>query len=176
MKYGSMMSTLRWMKSGVRMCSMLLRVPVSRLSTQITRCPRRSSSSHRWDPRKPAPPGQRVGVEVLEQRLGELAGGAQLVAQLGQGEGAAVTLGQLDHAPADVRQHVGVIVEGWRDPNGAARLAQRPEVVRIELRVQRGLVAGLSQALLERERRGGERRWRRWACAGRGRSPGAARR
>src|SRR5947209_4941288 len=38
------------------MCSMLASVPVSRLSTQITRWPRRSSSSHRWEPRKPAPP------------------------------------------------------------------------------------------------------------------------
>ncbi len=30
--------------------------PVSKLSTQITRCPRASSSSHRCEPRKPAPP------------------------------------------------------------------------------------------------------------------------
>src|SRR6476620_9896616 len=30
--------------------------PVSRLSTQITRCSRRSSSSHRCEPRNPAPP------------------------------------------------------------------------------------------------------------------------
>ena len=39
-----------------RMCSMLASEPVSRLSTQMTRCPRRSSSSHRCDPRNPAPP------------------------------------------------------------------------------------------------------------------------
>src|ERR1700716_2437434 len=51
-----MMSTLRWTKSGLRMCSMLASDPVSRLSTQMTRCSRRSSSSQRWDPRKPAPP------------------------------------------------------------------------------------------------------------------------
>src|SRR5438270_11872987 len=38
------------------MCSMLCSEPVSRLSTQITRFPRASSSSHRCDPRKPAPP------------------------------------------------------------------------------------------------------------------------
>src|SRR4051812_1070115 len=51
-----MMSTLRCVNSGPRMCSMFASEPVSRLSTQITRCPRASSSSHRCDPRKPAPP------------------------------------------------------------------------------------------------------------------------
>src|SRR5688500_11920431 len=35
---------------------MLARDPVSKLSTQITRWPRLSSSSHRCDPRNPAPP------------------------------------------------------------------------------------------------------------------------
>src|SRR6266566_565079 len=43
-------------RSGSRMCSMLASEPVSRLSTQITRWPRASSSSHRCEPRKPAPP------------------------------------------------------------------------------------------------------------------------
>src|SRR3954451_7688537 len=38
------------------MCSMLFSDPVSRLSTQMTRWPRRRSSSHRCDPRNPAPP------------------------------------------------------------------------------------------------------------------------
>src|SRR3954453_4673237 len=42
--------------SGTRMCSMLARDPVSKLSTQMTRWPRSSSSSHRCDPRNPAPP------------------------------------------------------------------------------------------------------------------------
>src|SRR5271166_5598553 len=52
-----MMSMPRCMKrSGSRMCSMLASEPVSRLSTQITRLPRASSSSHRCEPRKPAPP------------------------------------------------------------------------------------------------------------------------
>src|SRR6478752_6181773 len=52
-----MMSTPTCMKrSGSRMCSMLASDPVSRLSTQITRLPRASSSSQRWEPRKPAPP------------------------------------------------------------------------------------------------------------------------
>ena len=36
--------------------------PVSRLSMQITRLPRSSSSSHRCDPRNPAPP---VTTQVL---------------------------------------------------------------------------------------------------------------
>src|SRR5579859_3817388 len=111
-----MMSRIRCVKSGERMCSMLLSVPVSRLSTQITRWPRRSSSSQRWEPRKPAPPVTRLvgmrlnlssgapaaqdvhlaaanrqllGVEVLEQRLRELAGGPELVAELGEADRAA---------------------------------------------------------------------------------------
>src|SRR5919112_4253733 len=50
------MSSCRWVNSGTRMCAMLRSEPVSKLSTQMTRCPRRSSSSQRWDPRKPAPP------------------------------------------------------------------------------------------------------------------------
>src|ERR1700689_4320562 len=57
MKYGSMMSTPTWTKrSGSRMCSMFASDPVSKLSAQITRLPRASSSSHRCDPRNPAPP------------------------------------------------------------------------------------------------------------------------
>src|SRR4051794_41508758 len=50
------MSLCRNMKSGPRRCAMLASDPVSKLSTQITRCPRASSSSHRCEPRKPAPP------------------------------------------------------------------------------------------------------------------------
>src|SRR5919197_5820513 len=60
-----MMSTCTKRNSGARMCSMLAREPVSRLSTQMTRWPRRKSSSHRWEPRKPAPPVTRqVGMDV----------------------------------------------------------------------------------------------------------------
>src|SRR5438067_1998340 len=52
-----MMSRPRCRKrSGSRMCSMFASDPVSRLSTQITRLPRASSSSQRCDPKKPAPP------------------------------------------------------------------------------------------------------------------------
>src|SRR5436305_14531148 len=51
-----MMSEFRWTNESVRMCSMLASEPVSRLSTQITRWPRLRSSSHKWEPRKPAPP------------------------------------------------------------------------------------------------------------------------
>src|SRR5271166_2045315 len=52
-----MMSTPTWTKrSGSRMWAMLASEPVSRLSAQITRLPRASSSSQRWEPRKPAPP------------------------------------------------------------------------------------------------------------------------
>src|ERR1700738_4901277 len=57
------MSVFRWTNWSVRMCSMFASDPVSRLSTQITRLPRASSSSHRCDPRKPAPPVTRqVGI------------------------------------------------------------------------------------------------------------------
>ena len=46
--------------------------PVSRLSTQITRCSRASSSSQRWDPRKPAPPVTRhvaIAAAYRSERL-----------------------------------------------------------------------------------------------------------
>src|SRR5947209_3237391 len=115
-----MMSRFRWTNSGVRMCSMFLSVPVSRLSTQITRWPRCSSSSQRCEPRKPAPPVTRLvgmalnlplaaaatqcvqfatadrqllGVKVLEQRLGEFPRGRELVAQLGEADRAGVAVG-----------------------------------------------------------------------------------
>src|SRR6202142_3776097 len=48
------------------MWAMFTSEPVSKLSTQITRFPRRSSSSHRCDPRKPAPPVTRQAVMAAE--------------------------------------------------------------------------------------------------------------
>src|SRR5215218_10056167 len=51
-----MMSACMCANSGTRMWAMLARDPVSKLSTQITRWLRRNSSSHRCDPRNPAPP------------------------------------------------------------------------------------------------------------------------
>src|SRR5918996_1607877 len=56
MKNGSMMSRCSCRNCGPRMWWMLARDPVSKLSTQITRWPRASSSSQRCDPRNPAPP------------------------------------------------------------------------------------------------------------------------
>ena len=53
---------------GSRMCSMFASEPVSRLSTQITRCPRASSSSHRCEPRNPAPPVTRQ-VDIAQDTL-----------------------------------------------------------------------------------------------------------
>src|SRR3954454_8992265 len=50
------MSGWAWTNSGWRVCSVVRWEPVSKLSTQMTRCPRRSSSSHRCEPRNPAPP------------------------------------------------------------------------------------------------------------------------
>src|SRR6185437_8353267 len=56
-----MMSAWTYRKrSGSRMWAMLASDPVSKLSTQITRCPRASSSSQRCEPRKPAPPVTRA--------------------------------------------------------------------------------------------------------------------
>src|SRR5688572_11284571 len=50
------MSVWTHWNSGPRKCSTFFSEPVSRLSTQTTRLPRSSRCSHRWDPRKPAPP------------------------------------------------------------------------------------------------------------------------
>src|SRR3954467_4249610 len=41
-------------------CSILARVPVCRLSMQITALPRPSKCSHKCDPKKPAPPATRI--------------------------------------------------------------------------------------------------------------------
>src|SRR3712207_1669793 len=51
-----MMSACFISNRGTRMCSMLASEPVSKLSTHTTSWPRARSSSHRWDPRNPAPP------------------------------------------------------------------------------------------------------------------------
>src|SRR3954452_25324158 len=61
-----MMSMSRKSNASERMCSTLFNEPVSRLSTQVTRWPRRSSSSHRCDPRNPAPPVTRQVAMDLE--------------------------------------------------------------------------------------------------------------
>ena len=82
-----------------------------------------------------------LGVEVLEQRLGELARGPELVAQLGQRDRAPVLGGDRDHAPADVRQHIGVVMQ--RPETRTARPASRSagQVGGVELGVQRRLEA-----------------------------------
>src|SRR4051794_1747912 len=67
------MSLCRNRNSGTRMCAMFLSDPVSRLSTQMTRWPRRRSSSHRCDPRNPAPP---VTRQVAMNAQGTACGGA----------------------------------------------------------------------------------------------------
>ena len=55
----------RTRSAGSRMCSMFSSVPVSRLSTQMTRWPSARSRSQRCEPRKPAPPVTReVGTAV----------------------------------------------------------------------------------------------------------------
>src|SRR6266404_8157515 len=37
-------------------CAMLARLPLKKLSRQMTSAPSRSSRSHKWEPRNPAPP------------------------------------------------------------------------------------------------------------------------
>src|SRR5579884_3579485 len=156
-----MMSRLMWTKSLSRMCSMLASVPVSRLSTQMTRWPRRRSSSHRCEPRKPAPPvtrlvgmarslaqpaqggcphdvglappqGDLLGVEVLEQGLGELARGAELVPQAGQGHRPVAARGQREDPALSLGQRVAVVVERLGDPDGDPSAAQGGEVAGVE--------------------------------------------
>src|SRR4051794_36169222 len=72
-KYGWTMSACRKTKSGDRMCSMFRSDPVSRLSTQMTRWPRRRSSSHRCEPKNPAPPVTRQ-VDMSRLDYGSRAG------------------------------------------------------------------------------------------------------
>src|ERR671914_23171 len=63
------MSSISNRKSGPSlMCRTLSSDPVSRLSTQMTRWPRATRKSHRWEPRKPAPPVTRevgMGAETI---------------------------------------------------------------------------------------------------------------
>src|SRR6267378_3343215 len=92
-----------------------------------------------------------LGVEVLEQRLGELAGGAELVTEGGERDRAAVSVGQRDHPLADPRERLGVIVEVPGDADCEVSLPQRREVRRIELGVERGFAARLPESLLERQ-------------------------
>src|SRR5450755_1464496 len=118
-----MMSTWRYSNRSVRMCSMFSSEPVSKLSTHRTRWPRASSSSHRCEPRKPAPPVTRqvgmaanlpaaahdmlvaashrhpLGVQVRQQSDGELARAAERVADLRDGDRSAGTAGQLNDLP-----------------------------------------------------------------------------
>src|SRR5579875_153511 len=63
------MSRFRWTKRSSRMWAMFLSDPVSRLSTQITRWPRAKSSSHRCEPRNPAPPVTRQLAMALESSV-----------------------------------------------------------------------------------------------------------
>ena len=126
-----------------------------------------------------APDGDAGGVEVLEQRLGELPRGAEVVAQLGERDGALGADERLD-ADADGGERLGVRPPVAADADRAAGVAEGVEVLGLgaEVGAQRRLVAGAPQALLERQRGGGQRR----AAAGgarerrRGTRPGRARR
>jgi hypothetical protein len=98
-----------------------------------------------------------LGVEVLEQGLGELAGGSELVAQPGQSDGAGVLTRQFDDPSADVGQDLGVVVEVLGHADRPAVGAEGGQVVGVELGVERRLEAGLPKALFELLCRRGER-------------------
>ena len=117
------------------------------------------------------PPADRepFRVEVLEQCLGELARGAELVAQLRECDLVAVLPREGDHARPDVLEHLGVVIERPRDPDRAAGRPKGGEVGRIELGIQRGFEAGIAQALFERQRANRKRLRLRTPRAGRSR-------
>src|SRR5215217_3223511 len=119
-----MMSWCRCWNSGTRMCSMLAREPVSKLSTQITRCPRRSSSSQRCDPRNPAPPVTRQ-VAMAAQDSGAARLRAQLPVRSGSVPGGLeLALGHhLDHDVAQLAVALGVAALGESLPDDRAALA-----------------------------------------------------
>src|SRR4051794_13753295 len=90
-----------WMKRNVspsRRWPMFCSDPVSKLSTQITRCPRSINASHRCDPRKPAPPvTKEVGMRAsLEPVSGDDGQAARLDRQRGRREVADVVAVDLD--------------------------------------------------------------------------------
>src|SRR5690242_655413 len=63
---GSVTSWFMKSKPASRMCAMFSSDPVSRLSTQITRCPSARRRSQRCDPRNPAPPVTTdVGIRTI---------------------------------------------------------------------------------------------------------------
>src|SRR5512146_2201347 len=61
----SVTSWFRNSKESPRRCSMFASELVTRLSTQMTRWPRSTRYSQRWEPRKPAPPvTTEVGIDL----------------------------------------------------------------------------------------------------------------
>ena len=79
---------------------------------------------------------------MLEQRLGELARGAELVAELSERYGTATPLPKRYEALPNLREDVGVVVECSADSDRPAVLAERGEVSGVELGVERGFEAG----------------------------------
>jgi hypothetical protein len=93
-----------------------------------------------------------LGVEMLQQRLGELTRGPERVAELGERDRSAVLAGQRDHAPFDLVEDLGVIVKRPGDASCAACGAQRGQLVGVHIGLQRRLKARLPQSPLEFER------------------------
>src|SRR5689334_4496273 len=125
-----MMSVLANTNCGPRRCSILRSEPVSRLSIQMTRSPRRTNSSHRCDPRNPAPPVTRqvaIGSPgYLDGRRG--CGSARP-------RGAQVLLGDVDEHPRALAV-AGGLAEPLQPLAGhRARLAARPRAAALLLRL-----------------------------------------
>ncbi len=101
-----------------------------------------------------------LGVEMLEQRLGELARGAELVAQLGERDHATVAAGERDQALPDFVQRVDVVVQvlGYADrAPGVARARpgrRRRALSRAAARRRRRAVAARVRRAMPTEVRG----------------------
>ena len=111
---------------------MLASDPVSRLSTQMTRWPRRSSSSQRCDPRNPAPP---VTRQVAMRRQATAVTGVSGRSAQRAPSGLQVALGDVDQHPARLpsRAALPALLEPLADDRAA--LAARPRLAAALLRL-----------------------------------------
>src|SRR3954447_20051867 len=131
------MSAWKKRNSSMRRCWMFFSDPVSKLSTQMTRWPRSSRWSQRFDPRKPAPPvtsevGMRVRLarlqldcfcfeELLEPELAELAAVPRLLVSAERGERVERRAVHLNLAGADPPCHApGALFVARPDAAGQA--------------------------------------------------------
>ena len=96
--------------------------------------------------------GDASGVEVLEQSLGELAAGLQLVAQRRERDGAVALDDQAD-AVGDLGERVGVRPQVATDPLSPPVRPQSRQMLRVlaQIGLARRLVPGGAEPLLDRK-------------------------